>query len=376
MNILLQKLLMRGRVYMAPADDDTGTGGSGGNDDLDLDEDEDLDEDRQPEQQPAAAEVKVGDQEDGSFVIEVEDEGDENGKPASEGESGKKKAGEEGQDDEAALEEKRAARRQERQDRKTRQREREEETKRQLAAERTARQQLEQRLADLEGRSHAAEIASVDNQLRRTESAYEQAKAAHAEAIASQDGEAAAEALETMQVARERYRQLTTAKQAYEQAQKQPKGAVDPNVTNYANKFMSDHPWYKHGGSDMDSGIVSAIDRALHAEGNLQPSQPEYWDELRARIKKHLPHRIAGGKVSTNSGEQEQSANKRQAPPRQNKTVVGGGGGESKGAGKGTFTLSPERVKAIKDAGMWDDPKARGEMITYYRNFDKQNPKG
>lgn len=369
MNILLQKLLMRGR-YMAPAQDDELGGGAGGSD-IDDDDDDDVEIDPAPAAKP---EVKLGDQDDGSVIVEIDEEGGENGaqQPNDVDPAGQKAAGEEDQDDEAAREKIREARRLERKERKERAKEREEEVKRELAAERAARKELEARLAGLEGRDRSREIAGVDANIKRTETVYDQAKAAYIEAVEQHDGEAAAAAQETMSLARERYQQLTTARKAYEHQQAAPKSAVDPELVNHAQKFMSENKWYNHGGSDMDSRIVKAIDDTLTEEGKFHPSTPAYWDELRARIKKVLPHRINGGKMSTNATEKADAGDKKPAAPaRQQKTVVGGGGGESAGAGKGTFHLSPERVQAIKDAGMWDDPKARQDMIRRFRDFDK-----
>ena len=36
------------------------------------------------------------------------------------------------------------------------------------------------------------------------------------------------------------------------------------------------------------------------------------------------------------------------------------------GGGKNTFTLSPDQVRAMKDAGMWDDAEKRAKMIRRY----------
>jgi 2-polyprenyl-6-methoxyphenol hydroxylase-like FAD-dependent oxidoreductase len=44
----------------------------------------------------------------------------------------------------------------------------------------------------------------------------------------------------------------------------------------------------------------------------------------------------------------------------------------SPGAGR-VYTLSPDRVKAIKDAGMWDDVAERNKMIKTYREYDRTN---
>ena len=44
-------------------------------------------------------------------------------------------------------------------------------------------------------------------------------------------------------------------------------------------------------------------------------------------------------------------------------------------ANKNTFTLSRERVQALKDAGMWDDPTKRARAIRNYADFDRNNRK-
>ena len=37
------------------------------------------------------------------------------------------------------------------------------------------------------------------------------------------------------------------------------------------------------------------------------------------------------------------------------------------------FRLSPERVRAIKDAGRWDNIDERNRMIRKYAEFDRTN---
>ena len=44
--------------------------------------------------------------------------------------------------------------------------------------------------------------------------------------------------------------------------------------------------------------------------------------------------------------------------------------------GKNTFTLSRERVQALKDAGMWDNPDKRAKAIRNYAEFDRKNRRG
>ena len=102
--------------------------------------------------------------------------------------------------------------------------------------------------------------------------------------------------------------------------------------------------------------MLTALDNSLTAEG-WDATTDAYWTELEARAKRYLPHRV-------------QSATKPRNP------VAGGSQSSGSGDKAGTFTLSPDRVAAIKSAGMWDDPAARNRMIKSYRDFDKNNSRG
>jgi hypothetical protein len=54
--------------------------------------------------------------------------------------------------------------------------------------------------------------------------------------------------------------------------------------------------------------------------------------------------------------------------------VVTGSGRESGNSGNsGSYKLSADRVSALKDAGIWDDPKQRAEAVKRFRDYDKQN---
>jgi hypothetical protein len=353
----LLKFLMQQHRYMAPKDDEGGASG-GGTDDPDLDDD--LDEDPPPakeeKQAPAAEPV-----DDGSVEIVLEgEEGDQQGADDTQ------QQGETDEDREKIRE----ARRKERQDRKQRQKEREESTKRELAAERNARKELEARLAAIEGKDRSREIATLDENIKRTANQYnyqkEQLRIAHEQ----HDGAAAAEATEKMIAARDTFQQLSNVKKTVEQSSnQQPNQNLDPRLVHNAQKFMEEHSWYKPGTPDRDTRILKAVDDELAAEG-WNPTTSEYWDELRARVKKFLPHRVAGGKVPAT----DQTSGQQQ--PAQRRNTVAAGGESSTPASSNTFKLSKERVDALKEAGLWDDPKARNEAVKRYREYDKQNAKG
>jgi hypothetical protein len=112
---------------------------------------------------------------------------------------------------------------------------------------------------------------------------------------------------------------------------------------------METNPWYDPAGNDEDSQIAKIIDQRLHKEG-WDPNTEEYWDELNDRLQKRLPHRY----------------NQSDEPRRKPRSVVTGSGRESAPRGGAQFVLSPEQVRAMKDAGFWEDPEKRAKMIKRY----------
>jgi hypothetical protein len=43
------------------------------------------------------------------------------------------------------------------------------------------------------------------------------------------------------------------------------------------------------------------------------------------------------------------------------------------GTNRTQFVLSPDRVKAMKDAGAWDNPERKARMIKNFIAFDRAN---
>ena len=90
------------------------------------------------------------------------------------------------------------------------------------------------------------------------------------------------------------------------------------------------------------------------------PATEEYWDELDRRLQKRLPHRY--------------NELRDEAPKKKPRQVVTGSSRESSVSRSGSsFVLSPERVRAIKEAGKWDDPAERNRMIQRYATYDRNN---
>mgnify|MGYP000529391869 CR=1 FL=1 len=160
---------------------------------------------------------------------------------------------------------------------------------------------------------------------------------------------------------RTRIEQLDNIEKAYVQRKQQPQ-PLDPRVASNAKSWVDSNKWYDPQGKDQDSRVVLMLDQTLAEEG-FNPATQEYWDELSQRVKKYLPHRVT------------RVANRDTITTKQ-KTVVAGSGRETSSSGSTTFRLSAERVKALKDAGKWDDPVERNRMIKQYRDYDRNNANG
>lgn len=330
-------------------------------DDLDRDLDQDLDEDKDEVDTPAedreTDESGTAVNDDGSVDVPVEAEANADADSTE-------------TDDER--EKIRESRRQERQERKQRVKERDERLRRELESERTARRQLEDRLNTLERKSTGSEMAQLESAEKQLTNAYTYQKDRIKEALAAGNGEEAADATEKMMLISKRQDQLQGIKKAYTERQRQP-APLDTRLVDHANKFMGEHTWYKPDGGDQDSQITRTIDNALANEG-WDPKTPEYWKELRERVKKYLPHRSRRATVADNDASDDND--EAEDRPRKKSVVAGSGRNASAASAKNTFRLSSERVQALKEAGMWNDTKVREAAIKRYRDYDKTNKKG
>ena len=222
-------------------------------------------------------------------------------------------------------------------------------------------EELLSRLQSVEHRTHQAELGRVDSAAAEQIQRMEFAAQKRAEAVRNGDDQLFAQADAMYQEARETAQHL---KNLRERAANQPpvSSGPDPIVKSLAAQWVSKNQWYKPNSSDADSAVAFSIDKAMHKEG-WNPSTQEYWEELDSRLQKYLPHRY---NADMNDEPQD----------RRHRTVVTGSGRESvsqNSGGRASFTLSKERVQAMKDAGMWDNQETRQRMIQRYINEDRQN---
>lgn len=221
-------------------------------------------------------------------------------------------------------------------------------------------QELMERLSVVERRTHGSEVARINEQLKEQEAKILFAKNKIKEATETGNGDLLASAQEMWYEAKRDYEALDAVrKQAMTPRQQQPIQPPDPMVQVLAAQWMKKNSWYKANGTDMDSRIAKDIDEALFSEG-WNPATEEYWDEFDNRLQRYLPHRY--------NEENDEDFRK----PRKPRSVVTSTGRESYSSNKNTFVLSPEQVKAMKDAGMWDDPDKRQRMIKRYAQEARQ----
>lgn len=270
-------------------------------------------------------------------------------------------------DDREAIRERR---REERRQRREAQRRREERQRNELAAAHNRVRQLEERLGRLEQHGQANSLAAIDQQINQLASQYVNLKEQVARGTENQNGREVADATEKMIQIRQHAERLAAQKHTLIQRQQQAANVPpppDPRLASYAAEWLSDNSWCTVGGTDPDSRRVAAIDQSLDRDG-WDPNTPEYWAELTRRVRAELPHRAPQPPANQQRQQQRQPGGAPVGGSSRSAAVGGNGGNKPPG-----YTLSPERVAALKEAGMWDDPKKRAEMTAMYQNYDREN---
>jgi hypothetical protein len=305
-----------------------------------------VDENEQFEEETKAAAAEEGDE---GEEAEEHAEGGEVGDEENEGES------------EDEREKIREARREERKLKKELAKQREASAKHKISALERRNEELAKRLAAVESSAASFQFAQVDKAIEDEATRVEYAKMKLLQASQQGDAEGQVEYLEALQESKARLNQIQAyKKQQLEQANRPKQNVPNPvstEVQKNATDWLKSNKWYDPQARDTDSRIAKVVDQDLAAEG-WDPADPEYWEELDNRLSARLPHRYAAKTGSTT---------RRAGPTASSRTANPGG------KSAGTFTLSSDRVKAIKEAGAWDDPVKRNKMIKAYANFDRQN---
>lgn len=229
-------------------------------------------------------------------------------------------------------------------------------------------EEFKRRLSQLERNTKAEQVTRIEKGIEDAQVRLEYAKMKLAEATQNNDGQAMVEAQTLWDAAREEVRNLALLKQQADEELRRPQqqqvNMPDPSVQKLAAQWMRKNDWYDPSARDPDSRVAKKIDELMVTQG-WNPSDPDYWDELTSRLQKELPHRY-------NDSNDDDVRDVRR--PR---NVVGSAGREASAAYGGTnrsqFVLSPDRVKAMKEAGAWDNPERKAKMIKQFIAFDRAN---
>lgn len=238
-------------------------------------------------------------------------------------------------------------------------------------------------LADVQRRQLASTTSSIDERLEQSVADFRDAEALIAGGAAGPDLVRAlrqrdlafrnATALENEKKGLTEQRETTT--------RRAPQPA--PEMLTRARDWMADHSWYNANGTDQDSGIVRAIDNALLKEG-FDPKTDDYFDELSDRVRDALPHRFKGRNQARDRGVREE----REERPQRLRDGGRAEGDEERpqrrgppvgGSGSGRVTevyISPERRKALQEAGAFDDPVKMKRLLSAYSKYDKEHRNG
>lgn len=287
-------------------------------------------------------------------------------------------------DERVALnEEERAARREERKLRNEKRREANRRRELELVDLRRRNEEMERRLAAVEGGQSRINLTVLNERIEIAARQFQEAEQALAGAMANSAKEPGrvVQAMRLRDQARDAHVRLSDLKARYEaggrggagkgaeaggertEGRREPTG-IDPAVQRRVDAFADKHDWYDLRGGNTDSRIVTAIDQEV-AEAGFDPATKEYWDELERRCAKVLPHRF---KPANGNGAAAATGG-RKAPP-----MAGGGApGEGGKSGKTVVKVSPERRKAMEEAGAWDDKVKRDRMLRAYARYDREH---
>jgi hypothetical protein len=235
-----------------------------------------------------------------------------------------------------------------------------ENAQREIRALREQNDLLMRRMQAVEGNALTQNVNAIDQRLNEAISEAQQAERIVARAVEAGNGDDVVTAMRMRDEAKERAGQLYAAKQQVENAKAQvSQPTADPRVTNLAQEWIKANPWYDPQGRDEDSAITKAIDNQLVREG-YDPASYEYWQALTERVSARIGSSDAAPSRDT-------GAPKRKAPP------MGNTREHAPVSTKKEVYVTPARKQAMIDAGIWDDPARRNQMLKEYQAYDRNS---
>lgn len=209
-------------------------------------------------------------------------------------------------------------------------------------------EELMRRLSQVERKTVESDLHRLDKMIEDEELKARYWETKRKDAFKSQDADTFSEAEKALNEAKARLYQMRAAKQKAAEPAESPN---DPRVARRAKEWIDRNSWFDPEGKDEDSQIAKVIDRKLAEEG-MDPTSDDYWEEFDSRLQKRLPHLY--------TQRQDRSERRPRSP------VTGSQRESFARGGTVTFELEPEMVRAMKDAGFWDDKEKRAKVIKRY----------
>ena len=234
--------------------------------------------------------------------------------------------------------------------------------KRELEFQKREMERMARELGDLRRNQVASVANDLDVRYASAMAEVDQFDRIKAAAISKNAGADAVAADNLRTAAIQKANQAAEAKQALLAQVNQPVAKPLP-YEGMARDFMAANSWYNHGANDADSRLVAEIDSEVAKD--YVPTSPAYWAELQRRVRINLPQHF----TADDGGDEpapRQNKNTRRGPP-----TGGSTRGNSSTTNATQVLLSPGRVAALKDAGLWDNLKDRQRMAKKYAQFDK-----
>lgn len=263
--------------------------------------------------------------------------------------------------------------REQRRDRRQRQKEAKERREREIAFLEKRNEHLEKQVSELAARMDVNEGTALDGRISQLKAAIKKSEEVIAEASSAGKGEDLVEATRIRDNLRDHLRVAEHAKtQKTDQSRRQP-AAPDPAVASRAETWMRENSWFDPNRGDYKSRLAGAIDDSLISEG-YDPRTDDYWEELNARVAEALPDVPV---TTTEERESRRTNGREKKEQKERRNGAGGpqfrGGGRDRALKKGEFYLSKERVEAMKEAGVWDDPVLRQKYVKRYQQYDREH---
>lgn len=254
---------------------------------------------------------------------------------------------------------------------------------------------FEPRLSEIDQSQRGAAMREIDRGIEVANSRVANAEVRLREAIESGNGELHVAALRERDQAQRALFQLEGDKQRVQTAP-QPRqqfqqptqqfqapaplpGAVQARV----NDFQNENPWYNPADqNNLDSQIILRIDAQVASEGFL-PNTDDYWDEVRDRAARYLPHRFAVDEPTPRQMPQERRqmpAPRQQVAQERRGPMVAAGGQRPSAPNPNAVRMTPERKQMLIEVGalMSDgrtpaDKNMLQRYLKQYRSYDAEN---